>query len=114
MFASSPLKTIFAAVALIGLGFASAADAREQTVSARLSAPAAQTRVVADNAVWSCAGDTCQANPDHSGSVHSCRLFVREANAIVVAYGSLSEAQIASCNLSSSASRGADTMQARN
>jgi hypothetical protein len=112
MFASSSLKTIFVAAALVGVSFASAAEAREQVISARLTAPITATRVIADNSIWTCAGDSCQARA--SASVHSCRQFVREANALVVSYADLTQEQIAACNLSSSASRGGEAMQARN
>lgn len=96
-------RTVLAA-AILSFGFSGVAFARNDTLTARLAQPAAAARVIAGNAVWTCANDTCAARVNSGPSVHSCREFVREAGAAVTSYGSeqqqLSAAQLASCNAS--------------
>jgi hypothetical protein len=107
----SVFKSVLAAV-LFSSAFAGAAHAQNPTFTAKLQAPAAQSRVIANNTMWNCAGDTCVAHPSHAVSVRACRLFVREAGARVTAYGTdqqqLSSEELARCNGEAS------TQQARN
>lgn len=81
---------------------AGVAYARNPVFTAKLEQPAAETQVIAQNAVWTCQGDTCVARPNHSVSVRSCRQFVRHAGGRVVEYGSeerqLTADEIARCN----------------
>ncbi len=98
----SALRTIAIAV-LASATFVGAAYARDAVFSARLQAPVAEhTRVIANNAIWNCDGDTCRARVTHGANVRSCRLLARELNARVVAYGAeddqLSADEIARCN----------------
>jgi hypothetical protein len=94
-------KTI-AAAAAISTALAGGAYAQNSTFTARLAAPLAQSRVIAVNTMWNCAGDTCVAHPSHGVSVRACRQFVHEAGARVTAYGSetqqLSSEELARCN----------------
>ena len=88
---------------LASVSFAGAAYARDAVFTVKLDAPVAeQTRVIAQNTVWTCEGDTCLARPTHGANVRSCRQFVRESGARVTAYGSegdeLSADEIARCN----------------
>lgn len=105
----------FVVAALLVAGVATPALARNPVFTVKLEAPVAeQTRVIAQNAIWNCAGDTCSARPDHAVSVRACRQFVREAGGVrVVSYGSegreLSADEIARCNGEASA-----TQEARN
>ncbi len=99
---------------IASLAFAGAAYARDAVFTAKLEAPVAeQTRVIAQNTIWNCAGDTCVARPNHASTVRSCRQFVRHSGARVVAYGpagnELSADEIARCNGDASA-----TVEARN
>ncbi|GAN00426.1 hypothetical protein U91I_04092 [alpha proteobacterium U9-1i] len=109
-------KTLLAAVVISGALFSGVASARnEQVYTVRLAAPVAEaTRVIADNALWNCQGDTCVARPNHGVSVRSCRQFVREAGAPVSAYGAegrqLSADEISRCN----AALDSQTLQAAN
>jgi hypothetical protein len=99
--------------ALFGLGFATPALARDPVFTIRLEAPAAQSRVIALNTLWNCEGQTCQARPNHAATVRSCRRFVAESGARVLAYGpeggELSADELARCN-----GEGQATQQARN
>lgn len=109
----SALKTILVA-ALLSAGFAGAAYARDPVFTVKLEAPVAeQTRIIAQNTIWNCEGDTCLARPSHAASVRACRQFVRESGARVSAYGpagaELSAAEIDRCNSEAPASQ-----QARN
>ncbi len=89
--------------ALIGVVLVGPAFARDPVFTARLEAPlAAGVRVIAQNTVWSCDGDTCRSRPSHGASVHACRQFVRESGARVLAYGpeggELTADELARCN----------------
>lgn len=89
--------------ALASASFAGAAYARDAVFTVKLEAPVAeQTRVIAQNTVWTCEGDTCLARPSHGANVRSCRQFVRESGARVTAYGhegdELTPDEIARCN----------------
>ena len=89
--------------AVASAGFAGVAYARDAVFTVKLAAPVAeQTRVIAQNTIWTCAGDTCLARPNHAASVRSCRQFVHESGARVVAYGpeggELTADEIARCN----------------
>jgi hypothetical protein len=111
------LKTLGVA-ALAAVVFAGAAYAKGEVFTVKLSAPAAESRIVARATVWNCEGDTCVARPDHSASVSACRAFVREAGP-VLSYGSaerqLDAEQLASCNESARVARGrSSTQEARN
>lgn len=99
--------------ALMGVALAGPALARDAVFTVKIEAPLAfGARVIAQNTVWSCDGDTCRARPSHSASVHACRQFARESGARVLAYGpeggELSVEEIARCNGESI------TQQARN
>lgn len=98
----SAAKTLLAA-AFFAASFTGLAYARDQVFTVKLAEPVAeQTRVIAQNTVWNCEGDTCVASANHSATVRSCRLFVREAGLRVVAYGPeaqpLSAEDLARCN----------------
>jgi hypothetical protein len=93
----------FVLAAVISAGFAGAAQARDPVFTIKIDAPVAeQTRVIANNAVWTCDGDTCLARPAHEATVRACRAFVRESGVRVVEYGSevdqLSADELARCN----------------
>ena len=97
----SALKTLLVA-AVASAAFAGAAQARD-VFTVKLQAPVAeQTRVIAQNTIWNCEGDTCVARPDHASTVRACRQFVRQLGAQVVAYGpagnELTGEEIARCN----------------
>ena len=100
--------------AVVSAGFAGAAYARDPVFTVKLSAPLSEpTRVIAQNTIWNCDGDTCVARPSHASTVRACRQFVREAGDVtIVAYGpegnELSADEIARCN------GGAATQQAQN
>jgi hypothetical protein len=115
-FATS-LKSLTAAAALIA-ACAGAAYAKDDIFTAKLQAPAAESRIVARSAVWTCEGDTCVARPNHAASVSSCRAFVREAGPVVAygpADGQLSAEQLVACNASARVARvRTETQQARN
>lgn len=102
--------------AVITAGFAAPAFARDPVFTVKLEAPVSEaTRVIAQNAIWNCEGDTCLARPSHAVSVRACRQFVREAGGVRVAsYGAegneLSADEIARCNGDSTA---AQTQNAR-
>jgi hypothetical protein len=103
----------FVLAAVISAGFTGAAFARDPVFTIKLEAPVAEeTRVIANNAVWSCDGDTCLARPAHEATVRACRQFVRESGARVISYGSeadqLSADELARCNGESA------TVQAQN
>jgi len=95
------VRTIALAVAL-SVGFAGAALARNPVFTATLDTPSQQTRVIAQNAIWNCEGETCVARADHAVSVRACRQLVRETGGRVTAYGSearqLSADELARCN----------------
>ena len=97
---SSPLKTILVA-AFLSAGLAGAAYAQDQIFTAKLSAPAAHTRLVADNTVWTCQGDTCRAIVHHSSTVYGCHQLERVAGPLI-AYGpdnaAMSDSDLAQCN----------------
>lgn len=89
--------------AVISAGFTGAAFARDPIFTVKLEAPVSEsTRVIANNAVWTCEGDTCVARPTHAATVRACRQFVREAGARVTAYGpeggELSADELQRCN----------------
>jgi hypothetical protein len=93
----------FVLAAVISAGLAAPAFARDPVFTVKLEAPVTeQTRVIAQNTIWNCEGDTCLARPSHAATVRSCRQFVREAGARVVAYGpvgdELSADELARCN----------------
>lgn len=93
----------FVLAAVLSAGLAAPAFARDPVFTVKLEAPVTeQTRVIAQNTIWNCEGDTCVARPNHASTVRSCRQFVREADARVVAYGpagnELSADEIARCN----------------
>ena len=96
----SALKSLLVA-ALASTAFIGAAHARE-AFTAKLEAPAAESRVITLNTIWTCDGDTCVARPNHASTVRACRQFVRETGIRVVAYGpagqELSAEEIARCN----------------
>jgi acyl-CoA thioesterase FadM len=97
----SALKTLLVA-ALASTAFVGAAYARD-VFTVKLQTPVAeQTRVIAQNTIWNCEGDTCVARPDHAATVRACRQFVRQLGAQVVAYGpagdELTGEEIARCN----------------
>lgn len=99
--------------ALISTAFVGSAFARDPVFTVKLAAPVAeQTRVIAQNTLWNCAGDTCQARPNHAATVRSCRQFVHELGAPVLAYGSeadqLTAEELSRCNGDSA------VLQARN
>lgn len=88
---------------LASISFAGAAYARDPAFTVKLEAPVAEeTRVIAQNTLWTCAGDTCRARPHHASSVRACRQFVRESGRRVTAYGpegdELTAGEIARCN----------------
>ena len=96
-------KTLFAAALLSASLFSGAAYARDPVFSAKLAAPVAETtRLIAQNTIWTCAGDTCLARPNHAATVRACRQFVREAGAPVLAYGPadrpLTDEELGRCN----------------
>lgn len=93
----------FVLAAALSLGFAGAAFARDAVFSVTLDAPAQESRIIAQNAVWTCADDTCVARPNHSVSVRACRQLARElGGARITAYGSDQQAltadELARCN----------------
>lgn len=100
--------------AVISAGLTGAALAREGVHTVKLDAPVAQqTRVISQNTIWTCEGDTCRARANHGVSVRACRQFVRQAGDVrIVAYGSdsreLSADEIGRCNGETA------TQQARN
>jgi hypothetical protein len=99
---------------VVAAGFAGAAHARDAIFTVKLEAPVAeQTRVITQNTIWTCEGDTCRARPSHASTVRACRQFVRELGARVTAYGpdgdELTAEEIARCNGDATV-----TQQARN
>ena len=107
----SAFKSILVAT-FVSLGLAGTAFA-DPIFTIKLEAPVAeQTRVIAQNTIWTCTGDTCVARPNHGANVRSCRQFVRESGARVSAYGTegdqLTADEIARCN------RDTTTVQAQN
>ena len=97
----SALRSVVIA-AIATFSFSGTAFARDAVFTARLEAPTAQSQVIAQNSVWSCAGDTCRARVSHGTSVRACRQFAREVGARVLAYGpegrELNAEEIARCN----------------
>lgn len=87
--------------ALASVSFIGAAHARE-VFTVRVQAPISETQVITQNTLWTCAGDTCRARPNHAATVRSCRQFARETGARVVAYGpeggELTADELARCN----------------
>lgn len=98
----SALRSIVAA-AVISAAFVAPAFARD-VYTIKLAAPvAAQTRIIALNAIWDCNGDTCTAIADHGANVRSCRQFVRQSEGLrITSYGTaadqLSGDELARCN----------------
>jgi len=94
----------FVLAGVLSAAFVAPALARDPVVTIRLSAPVAEgTRVIAQNTLWNCNGDTCAARPNHAVSVRACRQFLREAGTVrIVAYGSegreLTAEELARCN----------------
>lgn len=90
--------------AVVSIGFAAPALARDAIFTVKLEAPVAeQTRVIAQNAVWTCEADTCRARATHAVTVRACRQFVRQAGDVRIAsYGTdgreLSADELARCN----------------
>jgi len=100
--------------ALFAASFTGVAFAQDKTVTARLSAPVAQTtRIIAQDTIWTCSGDTCVAMSHRDATAHECRTFVRQAHVAVTAYGTddqqLSADELARCN-----GDAGQTQQARN
>jgi hypothetical protein len=99
----------FVLAAAMSAAFAAPAFARDPVFTVKLEAPVQEsTRVIAQNAIWNCEGDTCLARPSHAVSVRACRQFVREAGGVrVAAYGSEAQAltaeELARCNGESTA-----------
>ncbi len=98
---TSLAKTIVIA-AVFGFGMTGSAFARDQVFTARLATPVAErTEVIAENTLWRCDADSCQAVARHAATVRTCRQFVREAGP-VLAYGAagdeLTEEELARCN----------------
>jgi hypothetical protein len=98
----SVVRTLVLA-AVVSAGFTGAAFARDPVFTIKLEAPVSeQTRVIANNAVWNCVGDTCVARPSHAATVRACRQFVREAGVRVTSYGpegdELTAEELARCN----------------
>ena len=97
----STLKIAFAAVAALGL-LTGAAYAKT-AVTAKLASPQAQavqvvaTNPATDTSVWSCAGDSCQAQLTGAASTRVCRALARKVGPIV-AFGALSAEELARCN----------------
>ena len=95
------VRTLVLAAAL-SAGFTGAAFARGATFTATLESPVQDARLIAQNTLWSCEGDTCVARPSHAVSVRACRQFAREAGSRVTAYGTeerrLSAEELARCN----------------
>lgn len=78
------------------------AQAKEQAGTAKLAAPvAAQVKVVADGAIWTCAADTCVARVPERITVSGCKDMARKLGALS-AYAAgikeLSADQITACN----------------
>ncbi len=94
----------FILAAAFTAGLATPALARDPVFTLKLEAPLAEpTRVIAQNAIWTCDGDTCRARTDHAVSVRACRQFLRQAGDVrIVSYGTeareLSADEIARCN----------------
>lgn len=90
--------------AVISAGMVAPAFARDAVFTAKLATPVAeQTRIIAQNTIWTCEGDTCRARADHAVSVRACRQLSREAGDVrIVSYGiegrELSSDEIARCN----------------
>ncbi|MES1197412.1 MAG: hypothetical protein ABUL55_02195 [Pseudomonadota bacterium] len=98
----SVAKTAFVA-ALFAASFTGSAFAQDKTVTVHLSTPlAAPTRIIAQNTIWNCSGDTCVALSHRDPTAHECHVFVREARQAVTAYGTadqqLSSDELAHCN----------------
>lgn len=88
----SALRSLVIA-AVFSAGFVGAAYARDPVFTVRLEAPVAeQTRIIAQNTVWNCEGDTCRARSANGANVRACRQFVRELGARVASYGTDSDA----------------------
>ncbi len=92
-----------ALAALVSASFAGAAYARDALYTIKLEAPVSeQTRVIAQNTIWTCEGDTCRARSSNGANVRACRQFVRESGVRVSEFGSdadaLSSDEIARCN----------------
>lgn len=107
----SVTRSLIAAV-FISAAFTGAAFARNDVFTVKLEAPIQQARVIAQDTLWTCEGDTCLARPNHAATVRACRQFAHEAGARVVAYGpaggELTADEISRCN------RDGATMEARN
>ena len=110
---SAIARTLLVA-ALFGASITGAAYARDQVFTARLAAAPSEARLIVQNAIWNCEGETCVASVNHDATVRACRQFAREAGAPVLAYGSearqLSSDDLARCNGDLAQS----TQQARN
>jgi hypothetical protein len=95
------IRTLVAA-AVLAIGIAGVASARDTVVTAQFEAPTAQARLIADSAVWNCANATCRAIPIHEVSVRACRALARESHVRITAYGSetrqLSADELSRCN----------------
>lgn len=92
---------IIAAVA--SAGFAGVAFARDAVFTVKLDTPVSeQTRIIAQNTIWTCEGDTCRARANHASTVRACRQLVREIGARIISYGpqgdELTAEEIARCN----------------
>ncbi len=95
------VRTI-ALAAAFSMGFAGAAFARNPVFTATFDAPAQESRVIAQNAIWNCEAETCVARADHAVSVRACRQLAREIGGRVTAYGTdqrqLTADELARCN----------------
>lgn len=109
----SMIRTL-AVAAIFVASVSGIAQARDQVITARLAAPAAESQLIADNAVWTCEGDNCVARVSQEANVRACRQFAREAGVAVTFYGvegnQLSSDELARCN----ADIAPQTQQARN
>lgn len=100
------------AAALISAAFTGVAFARNDVFTVKFEAPTQETRVITQNTLWSCEGDTCVARPNHAATVRACRQLAHEVGGRVVSYGpaggELTADEISRCN------RDSATLEARN
>jgi hypothetical protein len=101
-FPMNPLAKSVLVASVLVLSLGGVAHARDQVFSARLANPTAErVEIIAQDTLWRCEADSCQAVARHSPTVRACRQFVREAGP-VVSYGpagdELSADELARCN----------------
>jgi hypothetical protein len=90
------LKSTLAAV--VALGFVGGVAFAGETVVAKLATPKAEAgRVIADGAVWTCAGDSCTATLTRKANARACSQLAQEVGQIVQ-FGALDETELARCN----------------